>query len=257
MHFYTETENGIETRHFVPMAKDPTRTRASRVTDAKKAAKNGELWFASVTTVLNILDKPALVNWKVDRHLQQAWDFGVGICDNFDDYKKHIKAATDKELDKAPKAGTDVHKMLELWMEGIDPETESELLICENVGKALAENTDNINWSCERHFINRIFGYAGCADLVNDNWIIDYKTKQEASKFRPGKMQYIDQKRQLAAYRGYKPKRCANLFICIETGECDFQEVPEVELDDAYLDFLDCLNIYRRNHYDALTLAES
>jgi len=247
-HFYTETKNGIEPRHFVPMTKDPTRTRASRVTDAKKAAKNGELWLASVTTVLNILDKPAIVNWKVDQHLQQAWGFGA--CDNFDDYKKHIKAATREELDKAPKAGTDIHKMLELWMEGVDPESEADLLICENVGKALAENTGEIGWTCEKYFLNKNHGYAGCADLTNDNWIIDYKTKQEAAKFKPGKMQYTDHKRQLAAYRGESDKRCANLFICIETGEVDFQEVSDHDLNSAYLDFLDCLSIYRRNHYD-------
>jgi len=251
-HFYTETENGIEPRHFVPMAKDPTRTRASRVTDAKKAAKNGELWLASVTTVLNILDKPALVNWKVDQHLQQAWNIERAPEESLDDYKKRVKSATREELDKAPKAGTDVHKMLELWMEGVDPESEADLLICENVGKALAENTGETCWTCEKYFLNKNHYYAGCADLISDDWIIDYKTKQEAAKFKPGKMQYTDHKRQLAAYRGDNGKRCANLFICIETGEVDFQEVSEPDLNNAYLDFLDCLSIYRRNHYDPL-----
>lgn len=54
MHFYTQTENGVEPKHYVPMAKEPSRTRPSRTTDAKKAAKEGEVWYPSVTGILDI-----------------------------------------------------------------------------------------------------------------------------------------------------------------------------------------------------------
>ena len=115
MHFYTKTADGtIEPRHFVPMAKDPSRTRASRVTDAKKAAKNGEVWLPSVTTILNILDKPALINWKVDQHLDQAYRMAKeGQSLEGYSWKQEVKARTSEEMDKAPKAGTAIHEVLE------------------------------------------------------------------------------------------------------------------------------------------------
>ena len=124
MHFYAKTEKGIEPKHFVPMAKDPSKTRPSRTTDAKKAAKNGEVWYPSVTSVLNILDKPALVNWKVDKHLEQAFDYACEIAESLDigsdemkqSFNRAIKAKTQEALDAAPKAGTDIHQILEDYL---------------------------------------------------------------------------------------------------------------------------------------------
>ena len=260
MHFYAEVNGKIEPKHFVPMSKDPSKTRPSRTTDAKKAAKTGEIWYPSVTGVLNILDKPALVNWKVDKHLEQAYLPYEGEVLSFDDWKRMIKAKTQEELDKAPKAGTDIHKILEdnLCVDNRERDThlsEMENAIIDRVGNTLMDKgIDVTQKDLEGYFICKEYGYAGCADLANQDWVIDYKSKQEAAKFKPGKMAYPEHCRQLASYGRAlcgDSFRAANIFICLETGEIDFHEHSKEDLHNSWLDFLDCLSIYSRNTYKA------
>lgn len=266
MHFYAETENGIEPKHFVQQVKDPSKSRPSRTTDAKKAAKNGEVWYSSVTTVLNVLDKPAILSWKIDKHLEEAYrdlktaDGGL-IPNTFEDYKKVIKARTQEALDAAPKAGTDIHQILEdnLYQPVKSTEiTDIERLIVENVEKLLNDKCGGTGWETEKYFIDKELGYAGCADLVSDTWCIDYKSKQETVKFKPGKMAYPEHSRQLAAYGkamcndGFK---AANIFVCLETGDVDFHEHTQEKLENGFLDFKDCLSIHQRNTYNPKAIA--
>ncbi len=267
MHFYTRTKNGIEPRHFVPMKSDPSRTRASRVSDAKSALKNGEQWFPSVTTVLNVLDKPGLNNWRVDEHLKSAFDIHVDSYNKDSGWKsegfiKHAKYVTQKRMDEAPKAGTDIHKVLELYFTGGATPEGKDLEICENVSKALSKHCGHQAWEYEKYFVDAECGYAGCADLISKEWVIDYKSKQTTDKFKPGKMAYPEHTRQLAAYDCGMPtdtisspsgmRRAANIFICLETAEIDFHEHKADKLDDGYMDFLDCLSIYQRNTFNPL-----
>jgi hypothetical protein len=83
--------------------------------------------------------------------------------------------------------------------------------------------------------------------LISDNWVIDFKTKQEASKFKPGKMAYDEHRLQLAAYRmglDVPNARCANVFICLEDGQVDFQEHLQLDLKKAELIFTHCVEIW-------------
>ena len=261
MHFYTETETGtIEPRHFVKMAKDPSRTRPSRITDAKKAAKNDdEIWLPSVTTILNILDKPALLNWEVDQHLDQAYRMAKeGQSLEGYSWKQEVKARTADEMDKAPKAGTDIHKILEdYFKDGITPADPVHQKICFNVSDLLLKYTAIPSSECmhEQYFVSGL-DYAGCADLIvpgkanpelddrNMGFVIDYKSKLTADKFK--------HRRQLAAYGKAilgNDFRAVNIFICLETGDVDWYEHDAGEIEDGYQDFLDCMSIYHRNTY--------
>jgi hypothetical protein len=265
MHFYAKTENGIEPKHFVPMTKNPNELRPSRVTDAKKAAKGGEIWYASVTTVMDVLDKGGLVNWKIDQHLETVWQVIKGMiyadgyehAKDFDEFKSLIKNETEKRMDLAPQAGTDIHALLEQHLfSGKIPVgiTDTEHKIIRNVEQAILDNCGKIEWEKEKYFINEEHGYAGCIDLVSPSWVIDYKTKQTAEKFKPKKMAFTDHYRQLAAYGKSACKenfKAANIFICIENGEVDFHQHTEENIEHGFADFLDCLNIFKRNKYDA------
>lgn len=256
MHFYTEVNGEVKPKHFVEN-KSKGGLRPSRVTDAKKAAKEGEVWFSSVTSVLNILDKPALVNWKVQKHLDTVFDMHQSEAiesEDLEGWSRKVKAKTQEALDAAPKAGTDIHQVLEDFFKlGKSPSNEIELKLCENV-QDIITNLDAVTpWNYEKYFVEKNDCYAGCADLVSDTWVIDYKSKQEAAKFKVGKMQYPEHIRQLAAYgnalceEGF---RAANIFVCLETGEVDFHECDEVKLANGWLDFKDCLSIYQRNTYN-------
>ena len=130
--------------------------------------------------------------------------------------------------------------------------TDIEKIICANVEKVINENDIKLTHR-EKYFIDKIYGYAGCADLVGENWVIDYKSKQEASKFKPGKMAYPEHVRQLAAYGNAIHDdtyfHAANIFICLETGEVDFHRHDDEKLTNGMDDFLSCLDIYSRNTY--------
>src|SRR5690606_38222658 len=73
MHFYEQTETGVEARHFVPLVSRPQEIRPTRISDVRKWWAQGREVYPSVTTVLQVLAKPGLQNWIVDQHLRQAW----------------------------------------------------------------------------------------------------------------------------------------------------------------------------------------
>lgn len=263
MHFYEQTAHGVAPRHFVQQTSDPTKTRPSRVTDAKKAAKSGEIWYPSVTGILDVLDKPALKNWHIEQHLQTIWDswredeFQPGS--DMYSWFKAIKAATQERLDEAPKAGSDIHAILEqfLFSGSIPPGIEGQIV--KNIEECLTLNCGNLDWEKEIYFVNQDVGYAGQMDLVADNktaWVIDYKSKQTAEKFNPGKMAYDEHKRQLAAYgKAFFPERnfmAANIFICLENGEVDFDCHSFEDIEHGWADFKDCLSLYHRNKWNPL-----
>ena len=242
MHVYEKTPTGIEPRHLV-QAKNGN-LRPTYLSDFKKWVAEGKLVAPSVTTILGILDKPALVNWKVDKHLEQAF---ACKADNYDNYLTEVKRLTELSLDAAPRAGTDFHKVLSDYQAGIFPDNPHEKMCADNAYYQIEEFTGfkAHQFDSEVSFCEP--SYAGQADLVNDHWVIDFKTKQEASKFKPGKMAYDEHRLQLAAYRVglNKPNaRCANVFICLENGRVDFQEHLQLDLHKAELIFNHCVEIW-------------
>lgn len=234
-HYYERTPEGVEARHFIAMTSRPDELRPTRITDVRKWWKNGQVVVPSVTTVLDVLNKWGLNNWRVDQHINQAWKHGNRLlkqCGTPDEFVAEVKRLTELEMDKAPSAGTDVHKSLEDYMEGREPASEHEE-ICENVMETLRERCGDIDWRTEVRFVSDM-GYGGCADLVaaDGSWVIDYKSKQLAKKFKPGKMVFAEHHMQLGAYRvGLSSHaRAANIFVCLEDGQVDFHEHTDDEL---------------------------
>lgn len=254
MHFYTKTEDGaVEPRHFVEN-KSSGGLRPSRTTDAKKALMHGEKWMPSITGIIGLLDKPALLNWKVDKHLEQAYAFPAETdCES---WIKEIKVKTSEAMEAAPQAGTDFHQIMEDYMNGKEVPAEFHRH-CVAVEMVVLDNCGTQEWQTEKMLISEI-GYGGTADLISDEWTIDYKTKQFAKQWKPGKMAYTDHARQLAALNmadsAGRDRRAANVFICLETGEVEFYEHESEALDNAWLDFKALLGIYHRNTYNPLEL---
>ena len=257
MHFYADTPKGVEPRHKVLNAKASKEAgkdvyRDSRMSDAKKALKDkGEVWFPSVTTVMDILAKPALVNWKVDQHLKAART--INPIDRLpprteEDYIREVKRLTKIEMDKAPDAGTDFHQRMEDYIKhGMVP--DEWVGLCANVAKVIERETGATmsEWTAEHNFVSPL-GYGGQIDLLVPNWTIDFKTKQLTSKFKPGKMCYEDHSRQLSAYREgvSKPKnKVANVFVCLEDGQIDFHEHKEEDLQKGWSIFQHALAIWK------------
>lgn len=257
-HFYELDASGtIHPRHFVPMTSRPGESRPTRVTDAKKHG-----WHPSVTTIQGLLDKPALTSWKIDEHLKQAFYFDMasygveGDKPNLEGYLYQIKHLTQTTLDKAPKDGTDFHDVLETYFTArynaqaiLMP--DGNLQKCVAVDECLHTHTGIFGgFKSETAFAHKL-GYAGKVDLhCAPGWVVDFKTKNSADKWRPKKMAYPEMAMQLAAYRvglGLDNARCANVFICLEDGAVEFHEWSAAELDKQFANFTDLLRIWLRN----------
>ena len=250
MHFYEQTESGVEARHYVPLVSRPEELRPTRMSDVRKWWKDDRVVVPSATTVMNVLAKPALQNWYVEQHLKLAFN----LAHEFDntDTEEHwiaeVRRLTELEMDKAPSAGTDVHKELEAWFKGEIVSDDAKQL-CENVAARINYLTSVEHWQSEPRFVSN--GYGGQADLMGNGWVIDFKTKQAVAKFKPGKMVYDEHPMQLAAYReglGLPKARCANVFICIEDGQIDFHEHKEDELQRGWRMFQHCLAIWNEQN---------
>lgn len=254
MHFYTEKDGVVLPRHFVEMTSRPGELRPSRMSDFRAAAKRGEIWQPSVSTVRDVLAKPALTNWIVGQHLKQAWHSAVesettdpadgrNIWLSQEQWIAEICRLTELEMDRAPTAGSDLHKSLELYF-NYKKVPDADFILCKTVYDHVRKYALGTLYTEERFITD---GYGGQVDLSNQDWVIDYKSKQTAAKWKPGKMVYDEHTMQLAAYRkGLKtPKaRCANVFICIENGEIDFHEHSEAELERGWKLFEHALAIW-------------
>lgn len=255
-HFYERNSAGeIVPRHFVPMASRPGELRPTRITDARKHG-----WYASVTTIQGMLDKPGLNDWRVTEHLKQAYE-AVAYGEltpqvlremGEEEYIKRVKGWTQEQLDKAPQQGTDFHDILEKYFsDGADIEwlSKEDRYTCAMVDELLTKTCGKQEWITEKSFVHDM-GFAGKCDIHSPEWVIDYKTKNDATKWKPGKMAYSEMCQQLAAYRvglGLHNARCANVFVCIPTGEVEFHEWGQEELDREFANFTDLLRIWLRN----------
>lgn len=251
-HYYEKTGNGVEPRHFVGVSSRPGELRPTRITDARKAG-----WYPSVTTIQGLLDKPALTDWKIQEHLKVAYKMATqdnGYPFGVDSFITDVKIQTQAALDKAPKDGTDFHDVLERYFSGNETGmSDREISISRNVEALLCDDQVAYEWITEKSFVHSA-GFAGKVDL---HWqdgfngiVVDFKTKNTADKWKPGKMAYPEMAMQLAAYRvglGLDNARCANVFICLETGDVEFYEWEPETLDKQWANFADLLRIWLRN----------
>lgn len=258
MHFYEKLESGeIIPQHFTPMTTKEG-LRPTRVADVQKWWADGKNVRPSVTTVYDVLGKPALNNWFVEQHLEQAYSQskqewidpadGRFIWNDSRQWIEEIKRLTELQMDKAPSAGSDFHE----WMhKAITGQTTVNRDLCESVMNVIREKTETepLFWKAEENFVSDM-GYGGQVDLITPDWIIDYKTKQKADKFKPGKMVYEDHSVQLAAYReAVNPKaRVANCFVCLEDGQIEFVEHTQDQLVTGWRIFHHCLGIWYLRH---------
>lgn len=264
-HFYEAVDTGVEPRHFVPLKSRPDELRPTRITDVKKWWREGKTVVPSVTTVLNTLNKHALNAWKIDQHLFQAHRLDPSDFYSVEAYLAEVKRLTELEMDKAPSAGTDLHGKLEQYLLQELPLSDPDHPLCEQVFMRIRRETgvsgEEFADACgpEARFTSPL-GFGGCVDLAGCGWVIDYKTKQTAAKFKPGKMAYPDHSMQLAAYReglGMPDAKAANVFVCLETGDIDFHEHTEEQLQHGWAMFRHALAIWKLQNNFPEELAEA
>lgn len=168
----------------------------------------------SVTTVLNVMAKPALIQWLQKQVLMAALTLPRHIEELEEDYIDRIMVDSKEQGRAAADAGTDIHASIQGFYEG-EVITRHEAHVKGTVA-ALDALYGQQGWIAERAF-GHSHGFGGKCDLHStegDGIVADVKTKEFTD---PNKVDaYDDHLMQLAAYRvglGVPKARCSNVFV--------------------------------------------
>lgn len=232
-HWYTQTgepayriigKNGVE--------------RNTRLTDARERNL-----VPSVTTITGLLAKPGLNNWLQQNVLLAALTLPRIEGESEENWLQRVMSDSKSTGRDAADRGTRMHGVLERYFDGVIAEYPS---YCKTVSNALlAHFGENQTWECERSFAYG--GYGGKVDLIGENIVVDFKSKEgDLSKVTP----YHEQIMQLAAYRvglGMPTARCANVYFT-EDGAVKLIEHSEQDLVDAFECFHHLLSFYKKKN---------
>ncbi len=157
----------------------PALARSKRISrwDSTRIYDVGGREYPSVTSVIGMMDKPALVPWAAKMAAEYAVENreAVALLDD-DDAVTLIKSNWRKQRDKAANFGTDVHKYIE---DGVTPEDTRAAAYVASAGVYLEEHVTQVI-SQETTIVNVDEGYAGTADLFalqgHEFFVADWKS---------------------------------------------------------------------------------
>jgi len=182
-------------------------------TTLREARKYGLV--PSVTGVLGVIAKPALVTWMVNQGIMAALT-GTRLENEPDEaYIARVQADSKRQAIDAANEGSRIHDACETFLR--DGRCSQEYILHAQAAKQelkqLFPNVDD--WVCEKSFSSPL-GFGGKCDLHSPSTgiVVDYKTKD--GDFSDGKKLAWDQHWQLAAYNkglGLQVAPCAAIFL--------------------------------------------
>ena len=209
-----------------------------RATTLRDARKYG--WVPSVTTVMDIVSKPGLEVWKVNKAIESALTVTRLVTETDAELSKRILAHSKQESEQAAKRGVHIHNELEEFFRNdcVHYERYTDTAkICEATKAILDTNCGKQDWVPEKSFCHKELGYGGKVDLYSDEWVIDFKTKGSIENKK--QLAYDAMAHQLIGYNKgipyymenredyWKERRIANVFISADNpGHDVFHEWP-------------------------------
>ncbi len=222
--------------------------------------------LAGVTTIISVLDKPALLFWAYNQGVENHDRFAdniIRILTGNDIAAKKIILAENyaqnfeptrlyDKRDKAADAGTLAHSLVEAHLKKTKPPS------LDGLPKEITDKAENcyqafLTWEkahkfevveSEKALVSEIWGYGGCIDIgavLGDLCILDIKTSKGV---------YIGMKIQVAAYfhlwnENYpdKPLKSIHILRLGANGEFDHHFWPSLEPEWEI--FKNCLSIYK------------
>jgi hypothetical protein len=204
-HWYTR--DGLP-QYTVPSKKDGS-PRATTLRDARVMDL-----VPSVTTILSIAAKPALMTWMQQQVLLAALTLPRRPDEPEKEYIDRIIEDSKEQGRSAADAGTAIHASIQGFYENKPTgQHEQTVKACD---LAIKKHFGDKNWVSERSFAHDL-GFGGKCDLLTEEGIgivADVKSKEFTD---PKKViAYNEHLMQLAAYRvglGVPKARCANVFV--------------------------------------------
>lgn len=164
--------------------------RNTTLRDAKK-----DNLVPSVTTVLSMVAKPGLENWKINQALNSALTLEKEEDESLEDFAYRCKQDSKRIGQEAAEQGTKIHAMIERGFLGEETNPTYEI-----IQAWLDENFPDEEWIAEDSFCADL-GYGGKIDLYSKSGIfVDFKTKDNLAGKDPARLVYDEHGMQLSAY---------------------------------------------------------
>jgi hypothetical protein len=165
----------------------------------------------SVTTILSVLAKPGLEQWKLNQVLMAALTMPKVIGEPEADYIARIIHDSKEQGRQAAEKGTAIHGAIEShYATGCHPTEYRDYVI--GATEAVKEKFGEQEWIAEKSFATEFYG--GKVDLFSPEVVIDFKTKEFTEDDLP--KAYDENIIQLAGYcigLDVPEARLANVFI--------------------------------------------
>jgi hypothetical protein len=144
--------------------------------------------------------------------------------------------------------GTEIHASLESYYKGLRVGSNEDIVY--KVSAKIDAFCGHQDWVAEKEFFNSMQGYryGGTCDLSSEEWVIDFKTKEELD---PKGMKIWDNHRiQLALYRkAINPTaRCAICYVAYD-GDTDIVELTDKDIDRGLIMGEACLRLWYASNW--------
>jgi len=217
-----------------------------RATTLRDARKEGLL--PSVTTIINLMAKPALSSWLQQQVLLAALTLPRGLRETEDEWLKRVMSDSKATGREAAERGTAIHNIIQGYFEQMYlPEKPAYL---DAIDSTLNSAFGNQPWLSEKSFGHHL-GYGGKCDLMakqvngKGGFVVDFKTKDtDLDKVDI----YFEHELQLAAYReglNLPNARCAIIFVNGKTNQVKLIEIEESQLQKSWECFQHLLRVYQ------------
>ena len=186
-----------------------------RNTTLRDARKEG--FVPSVTTIIDLLAKPSLENWKIDRALEAAIQLNRQDDEADKDYINRCKVASKEIGVDAAREGTKIHAIIEKGFLG-----HEDSKIYNDIKYLLDKHFPGEQWIAEASFASKM-GYGGKIDLYSKSGVfVDFKTKDNLEGKDISKMVYDSYGMQLSAYaQGCEFVRAERVSLFVDRKDTD------------------------------------
>jgi hypothetical protein len=222
--------------------------RATTIADARKLNL-----YPSVTTVLSVLAKPSLDDWKLNQVAERAYSNPPQDAENVSTYSRRIINGAFEQVGEAAGLGTNIHAAIEAHFKGEPVPDEMQAYVRPTV--ALLEREGIKLLQHELRLVNTSDGYAGTTDAVmldriSQQGILDFKSRKTNPlvKCEPWETEPM----QIAAYCVAKFGSIggfttgANVYISTtEPGRVEIVRYDATELEKAWGAFQSALHLWQ------------
>jgi len=221
-----------------------TGERPTTLRDARK-----EKLLPSTTTIINILDKAGLSNWKMQQVLLSALTLPRGPDEPEQEWLARVMKDSRETGYQAANRGTAIHGIIESYFEQVYMPVKPAYL--DEIDRVLKVTFGNQPWLCEKSFAHPL-GYGGRVDLMakpingqGTGFVVDFKTKDtDLDKVDV----YFEHELQLSSYReglNLPNARCAIVFVNGTTNQVKLVEIEESNLQKSWDCFQHLLRVYQ------------